>query len=248
MTSGESSDDNVNRQVYLHKYLPPLAAVLLIALFARLGFWQLDRAAEKIAMQQAFDQPEAFQPIDAIERPDKFEPLTASGRYDADHQVLIDNAIVANRLGYFVITPLDTDSGTVLVNRGWVPKDGAVRPDVVVATTTRTVHGKSSSLPQVGIRPGPGFVGQQTWPRIAVWPTLDEVAQQLGRDVLPFVLLLEPDDTDGYVRQWRPQQAGPSKHYGYAFQWFAMASAVAGLLIWQLRRNRKTDDHRKTDQ
>ena len=56
-------------------------------------------------------------------------------------------------------------------------------------------------------------------------PTLDELSAELGQELLPFILLLSPEDDDGYVRLWQPRDSGPGMHYGYAFQWFAMAAA-----------------------
>ena len=73
-------------------------------------------------------------------------------------------------------------------------------------------------------------------------PTIDEVADQLGEDVLPFVLLLDADEEYGFTRAWQPRQSGASTHYGYAVQWFAMAAAVLAILAWHFRhgiRNRE---------
>jgi len=33
-----------------------------------------------------------------------------------------------------------------------------------------------------------------------------------------------------------PTGLGPDKHFGYAFQWFAMGAMLAGLLIWNYRK------------
>ena len=51
-----------------------------------------------------------------------------------------------------------------------------------------------------------------------------------------FALLLDPEDEDGFLRQWEPDQSGAMTHYGYAFQWFAMALAVIGIAFWQYRK------------
>jgi len=37
---------------------------------------------------------------------------------------------------------------------------------------------------------------------------------------------------DGLVRQWPQSAAGVHKHYGYAFQWFALATLILGLYAW----------------
>ncbi len=93
-------------------------------------------------------------------------------------------------------------------------------------------------MPRVGIRSGEAFEGAGDWPKKAMYPTLDDLSAELDQDVLPFILLLHPETDDGFVRRWQPTGSGPSMHYGYAFQWFAMAAAVLVILGWQLRKRR----------
>mgnify|MGYP000287747715 FL=1 len=51
-----------------------------------------------------------------------------------------------------------------------------------------------------------------------------------------FVLLMDPDEDNGFVRQWVPEKMGPGRHYAYALQWFAMGIVLAGLLLWNYRK------------
>jgi surfeit locus 1 family protein len=37
---------------------------------------------------------------------------------------------------------------------------------------------------------------------------------------------------DGLLRQWPPPAADVHKHYGYAFQWFALSALVLVLYVW----------------
>jgi len=51
----------------------------------------------------------------------------------------------------------------------------------------------------------------------------------------PFSQVVE----DGLLRQWSLPALDVQKHYGYAFQWFAMCALIAGLYVWfQLVRPR----------
>jgi surfeit locus 1 family protein len=44
---------------------------------------------------------------------------------------------------------------------------------------------------------------------------------------------------DGLLRQWPRPAVDVQKHYGYAFQWFALGALMAGLYVWfQLVRPR----------
>jgi surfeit locus 1 family protein len=232
-------------RIVVYRWLPPLAAIGLIALFVSLASWQLDRAAQKKAQSALFDDAAPFREFDASEAYRPYERVRTSGRYVSDRQVLIDNIVQGGRLGYFVITPLELSPGTplLLVNRGWVPRpeQGTALPAIAVDGRTRRIAGRIGHLPRVALRPGQAILEGQDWPRLAVYPRQEDVAASLQRTLLPPVLLLEPQDADGYVRDWRPEEKGPMMHYGYAFQWSALAVTVLVILIVQLRRRNRRD-------
>jgi len=221
---------------------PPIAAVLLAALFVSLGFWQLDRAAEKLAMQALFDDDASYVPLVDNMQVKDFQRVSVSGRFLGDRQFLLDNMISNGRVGYYAITAFEyaADKPLLIVNRGWIAgtADRAVRPQIPVSGDETEIRGRIGSLPRVGIRPGKAFADAGSWPRVATYPELSDLSQALGREVLPFVLLLDPDDAQPLLRQWQPRVQGPMMHYGYAFQWFAMAVAVLGIMIWQTRKKR----------
>ena len=227
------------------RVLPPLAGIVLVLAFARLGFWQLDRAQEKIALQHAFNNPHYVQVAEDLE-PVHFQAIQSRGRYLDSRQILIENSILDSALGYYVITPFEFDTAgpLLLVNRGWIARKttGSGAPVIAVADTTRLVRGKSGTLPRVGIRPGEAFIDHSQWPRMGVWPTLDEAAIELEREVLPYVLLLDAEEDGGYTRRWKPPDSSTSTHYGYAFQWFAMALALFVLLVWNLKKGASSNE------
>lgn len=231
--------------------LPPLAGLLLVFLFTNLGFWQLDRGEEKRALEKAFTSPGKRLTIAEGLEPDLYQPLRVTGRYLGERQFLIDNSILGGRLGYFVITPLEfsTEAPLLLVNRGWFekkPGNESFAPLAIHgdehATGEILVTGRAGRLPRVGIRAGEPFQKQKGWPKVANWPTLDELANALDREVLPFVLLADPQPATGLVREWRPQQAGPARHIGYAVQWFALALTVIVIGVLMYIKKRKRDE------
>jgi surfeit locus 1 family protein len=171
-----------------------------------------------------------------------YQRLRATGHYDTDRQVLLENIIVNSRYGYYVITPLYgmDDEPVLLVNRGWLEKS-AGPPDATrleVPAGRIEVRGRAGSLPRAGMKMGDAFTPGQRWPKTAVYPSLDEVAVELGRAVQPFVLLMDHEEQHGFYRHWVPTEFGPGKHFGYALQWFAMGVVLAGLLIWNYRKKR----------
>lgn len=230
-----------DKQKFIKRIIPPLVGIVLVLLFMRLGFWQLDRAKEKIALQQSFDSPPRYVQVHEDLRPKRFVAIESRGQFLGDRQILIENAILDGALGYYVITPFEFDAygPLLLVNRGWVRRSAGNQelPDIALDATAGLIRGKAGALPRVGIRPGEAFTDHSSWPRVGVWPTADEIALEIERDVLPYVLLLNADEESGFVRQWKPPQTGTSTHYGYAFQWFAMALALFGLMVWNFRKS-----------
>ena len=226
----------------LPSWLPLVVGALLVAQFAGLGAWQVSRGFEKRASQAAFRDETGFAAWrDGMEiRP--YQRLRATGLYDGAHQLLLENIIVNSRYGYYVITPLlvADDEPVLLINRGWVEKTGtAFDTSLLTLPEGRTtVRGRAGSLPRAGYKMGEAVEETSTWPKRAVYPSSEEVAAVLGRDVQQFVLLMDHEEQHGFYRHWVPTEFGPGKHFGYALQWFAMAAVLSGLLIWNYRKKR----------
>lgn len=241
-------EDLLKNELFL-RWFPLGAALVFASLFVSLGFWQLDRAAEKNALLESFETGAGVNYIEpnAFESLAEFDRIQVFGRYRSDKQVLIENILLDGRLGYYVITPFEpsTNDPLLLVNRGWIPKpqhpDDEV--DLDVPEEFITVRGLVGHLPRVAIRPGEAFAVHGDWPRAALYPTFEEVATELDTTVLPIALLLAADADNGFVRRWQPNISGPMTNYSYAFQWFAMAAAVVLLVGWHTRkrwRNERT--------
>jgi len=225
-------EDLLKNETFL-RWFPSAAGLVFISVFISLGFWQLDRAMEKKTMLSLFESDAVFlEPADfgALE---DFDRIRVFGRYRDDRQILIDNIPRDGQLGYYVITPFEpaTSDELLLINRGWLPKSADV--DLGIDDKSRTVRGLAGHLPRVAIRPGEAFMEHDGWPRVGLYPSLTEVAAELGAEVLPTVLLLHPQADEGFIRRWEPDVSGPMTHYSYAFQWFAMAMTVAGIAGWQ---------------
>ena len=226
--------------------MPYAVGALLVVQFAGLGVWQVSRALEKRAEQEAYEGQTGFTPFVSGMDVRPYQKLEAEGVFDARHQFLLDNIILNSRYGHYVLTPLvySDDEAVLIVNRGWIERTSSEPyPAAIELDRSRlTVRGRVGSLPRAGYRMGISIESPTTWPQHAVYPTLDELAASLGREVQPFVLLMDPDDDFGLVRHWVPEEMGPGRHYAYAFQWFAMGAVLAGLLAWNFRKRESRHD------
>lgn len=234
-------------------FRPPWWGTLLYlggcALFLSLGAWQLGRMQEKRALLAAFAargaEPPRRGPIsDADARRLRFARLRVHGRYDSEHQVLLDSIVRAGRPGYYVLTPLRHGDEAVLVNRGWLPASAdrsAGLPPLAVGDGPRDVTGRIERLPAPGLRlaaapPDPAAA----WPRRLLYPTAAELAAQIGYPVHDYQLLLDPAAPDGFLRDWQPAVGfGPMRHLAYAVQWFGFALAATVIyLLLNLKRHK----------
>jgi len=229
-----------SRQKSTRGWLPYALGAVLVAQFIGLGVWQVGRAQEKRATQQAFERQTGVTRFvhGMVVKP--FQQLSAEGVFDAGRQFLLDNIVLGGRNGHYVLTPLvySPDEPALIVNRGWVERsaDGVDPAALALPGGRVTVRGRAGALPRPGYRMGAAFGPSAGWPRHAVYPTLDELAAVLGDAVQPFVLLLAPGEDYGLLRRWEPAEIGPGRHYAYAFQWFAMAVVLAALLAWNFRK------------
>jgi len=222
------------------------AAVASVLLTARLGVWQLDRAAQKEAMGAAIAARAHAGEVDTagLARDEAtavlqhWKPVQLQGRWLAERTVFLDNRQMGGRPGFFVVTPLLLAPGdAVLVQRGWVPRDAEQRtrlPAVPTPGGTVQVSGRIAPPPSrlFAFAPdAPGTIRQNL--------DLDAFSKEIGIPLRPLSVQQGPGPQDGLQRDWPQPAVDVSKHYGYAFQWFALATLIAGLYVWfQLLRPR----------
>ena len=237
----------VGNRTFEPRLFTTLLAIGLFAMLVSLGRWQLHRAAEKRALYDSFAVAHvSAQPIDLRSaKVPRYSRVLAVGSFDETRQILIDNMVEGDRAGYFVITPFALQGGGwVLVNRGWVPlgPSRAARPAIPVAGNTRLVRGRADHMPSPGIQMGTKAALVAPYPVVAGFPSRLEIAQLLGESSwtrATDLVLLDPGEPDGYVRNWSAPGFPPMRHIGYAVQWFALALTLAVIyVVTNLRRSR----------
>jgi len=212
-----------------------LVVLVLGAVCIRLGLWQLDRRAERLADNDRITANLAAAPvaIDTLVTPGVVVPEThewrlvsVTGRYDADAQILVRYQYRDQDRGVDIVTPLVTDTGVaVLVERGWLLGDsptpekipappsgpvtvtGWLQPDSGAGdSATRPEQGQVRAVASTGIGPTLGY---------PTYPGYVALTQQS-----PPAVGLEPAELPEL-------DSGP--HFFYGLQWFFFAGlAVLG--------------------
>lgn len=223
-----------------------VAALAGSALTARLGVWQLDRAAQKSALAEAIESRGRLPalPADALAttpsaaESQHWRKVRLRGRWLARYTVWLDNRQMDGRPGFFVVTPLLLGpNDAVLVQRGWGPRDPRER------TTLPPLDTPSGEVEVQGlIAPPPARLFEfQHGGSGPIRQNLDlvESSREIGIKLRPLSIWQTGGAADGLLRHWQRPAVDVSMHYGYALQWFALCALIAGLYVWfQLIRPR----------
>jgi len=214
-----------------------------VAITFSLGLWQLDRASEKTALQDARTQQAAKEALDGRTLSGAPEGvagrsalihrrLVVTGRWLPNHTVYLENRQMNAKPGFFVLTPLQIEgTGEVLVvQRGWALRsftDRAALPPVQTPEGMVQVQGNLAPWPSRLY----DFGGAETGP---IRQNLDLTAyrQETSLKVLEVTLLQSGEASEGLLREWPVVASGVAKHHGYAFQWFGLSGLIALLYVW----------------
>lgn len=212
---------------------PTLAAAAGIALMLSLGNWQLNRAQEKIDLKARIDERAkgpainmSAAPLDAQDV--QLRRVEARGSFDPKYAVFIDNRVWHGVAGYQVVMPLRLGDGDryVLVNRGWVAgtPDRNRLPEVKTPAEPVVIRGMALVPSKRFLELSGKTVEGRVWENL----TIERYRQSMPIAIQPFVIQEDREGApdDGLVREWDPPDLGIDRHYGYAFQWFALAVTI----------------------
>ncbi len=242
------------------KIAAALCAVLLFAVFAALGTWQVERRSWKHALiarvaervhapAVAAPGPDRWARINAAD--DEYHRVTVTGRL-LHSQAARVRAVTRLGSGYWVLTPLRrTDGSMVWVNRGFVPETARSSPPPADDAAPVTVTGLLRLT-----EPGGGFLRRND-PAADRWFSRDVAALAAARGLAgaaPYFIDADaatpPTDgpPDGSNGKGDAPVGGltvidfPDNHLVYALTWYALALMVAGV-PWVIRRQRRRSAH-----
>lgn len=204
-----------------------------------LGFWQVDRLAEKEGQLAEIESRISADPVSlpqqVDEYRDKYLPVTATGEMvPGEIHVLVSVKQVG--AGYRIIQAFSTGDRTILVDRGFVP------------TTAKQSGRLTGSMEVTGNLHWPDEIDSYTpEPDIDdnIWFARDVPALAAALEAEP-VLLIARSQTDPNVTPLPVDTAGiPNDHLQYAITWFGLAlvwAAMTGYFLWRNRANSESDE------
>lgn len=215
------------------------AAAVGVAATIALGFWQWGRGAQKTALQEAIDARAQAAPVAASEllaHPDDaallHRPVVLRGEWLPAYTVFLDNRQMNGAPGFYVVTPLRIagSQAVVLVQRGWAPRNFEQRTALpAVRTPPGTVEVAGHLAP-----PPAKLYAFSAEEKGTIRQNLDlaRFRAETGLPLLPLSVQQAGAASEGLQRQWPRAGSGAERNYGYAFQWWAIATLIAVLYVW----------------
>ncbi|MCX4744958.1 SURF1 family protein [Kitasatospora sp. NBC_01287] len=228
-----------------------------------LGQWQYHRYEQTNRQNGTTAAAMAAQPVamDAVSRPggtvptsETYRTVTATGHYDPAHEFVVRQRTDASgdAIGYYVVTPLVTASGeVVLVNRGWVASgsDASTYPTVPPAPTGQlTATGrlrpdetaKSTGIRERGGLPDRQFMlinsGEQTT-RLSQPVVAGYLELTATTPATPAADQAELVPSPSVTNTGDDAVVGKGVHLPYAIQWWLFAALIPAGWVVLLRRD-----------
>lgn len=226
-----------------YRFSPGLLVTILTLVLAyimfSLGQWQISRAQYKDNLQQKIAERQHKAPIGYNELPYEetdrvFLPVAFRGIYDSSHTIFFDNRIVDGVVGYDVFSPLRLENqAVVLVNRGFIEqgKSRMELPSVNTPPDIVNIRGLMEKPPAKGLVLSEDLHQGKQWPAVLQYIDIAEIEAKLGYQLMDMIVRLDENEA-GALKYHQPViNLDSAKNNGYAFQWFAMMSALLSLYL-----------------
>lgn len=210
----------------------------MMVLFVRLGFWQLDRHAQKREYNTLLAERWRQEPFDLNQQalPDdlsalEYRRVTASGYFDYANQLVLKSQVYRDAPGIVLVTPfVFADGRAILVARGWAPGEYSAPqrwPELEEPAGAPMIGLiRPSQAPPNGDASTPPATPQTEWYRIDIPAIQAQVPYRLA----PAWIQQLPEEgrpLDRLPVREEPLTLDEGNHLSYAVQWFAFA-VIAG--------------------
>ncbi|CAL8576192.1 surf-like protein [Xanthoria parietina] len=237
-----------------------ILALIPITAFA-LGTWQVFRLGWKTELIARFEDRLIKPPLPLPPRIDPeaikdfdYRKVYTTGHLCHEQEMLIGPRIHDGNDGFLVVTPLKRGDGgsTVLVNRGWIPRNKKAQAD------------RGDGLPQ-GLVTVEGLL-REPWQKNMFtpnnrpdlgqfyFPDVKQMAELTGSEAVWIEETMSPDLLKAYDREakgvpiGRPAEVNlRNNHSQYIFTWYALSAATT-IMLWMVVRKPPSEVARRIRQ
>ncbi len=224
----------------------------LVVLFTRLGFWQLERSAEKSKLLQANQLMSEKSAIELTTQNyswlSDYQPVQIEAKSINTMVVYMANESLSGQDGYHIYSAVEIPGiqKIVWINRGWVKAlpDRRYLPEIEPVPSTWRIKGQayySKGEPLLFEKALIQISENQWLIQGRDYNLLSSILRERKNDALPYIIRLSPDAEYGFERQWEVVSMSPEKHTAYAVQWFALAIAL--VIVFFVVALKKEESH-----
>ena len=194
-----------------------------------LGSWQVSRGIDKTDIVEKHYMNKSLHVINekemSVMNKDnlKYRTVNLYGEFGQE-SYLLDNRLYRQEAGYEVFTTFETSENSLfLINRGWISKeDFNYDEDILLKEKGISIQGLLSPFTRFGLN----LVDESyedTWPKLVQQIDYEAAKKDLGSNINNSVIQLSAGSSGALEPIWKPVDLKPSRHYGYALQWFGLA-------------------------
>ena len=203
-----------------------------------LGSWQVSRGIDKTDIVEKHYMNKSLPVINekemSVMNEDnlKYRTVNLYGEFGQE-SYLLDNRLYRQEAGYEVFTTFETSENSVfLINRGWISKEGFnYDEDILLKEKGISIQGLLSPFTRFGLN----LVNESyedTWPKLVQQIDYEAAKKDLGSNINNSVIQLSAGSSGALEPIWKPVDLKPSRHYGYALQWFGLAAVLISSFLY----------------
>ena len=201
--------------------------VFFFPILIYLGSWQVMRGLEKKDIVSQHYENKSLPVINEKEMTTLnsesliYRTVNLEGEYQSESYIL-DNRLYRQEAGYEIFTAFETsEKNLFLINRGWVSKED-YENGTEEAEGKVTIQGVLSPFKRFGLN----LVDQKYldgWPKLVQQVDYETTKNDIGNSINKSVIQLSAASAGAFEPIWKPVDLKPSRHFGYALQWFGLA-------------------------
>ena len=212
--------------------------VFFFPILIYLGSWQVSRGIEKQVIVDRHFSNKSLPTIDEIELDGleknfkEYRSIRLNGTYENETYIL-DNRLYRQEAGYEIFTKFKTVRDNIfLVNRGWISKENFnYSEEVAIHNEIVSAQGIISPFKRFGLDLT-SAESENYWPKYVQELDYSKAKSDLGPSLNSFVLQLSAGSVGSLEPIWKPTEVKPSRHYGYAVQWFGLALVLISSFVY----------------
>ena len=202
--------------------------IFFFPILLALGSWQVNRGYEKQETWKLHNLQKSLPVVSELEilgmntKEAIYRTVFWEGEFGTETYFL-DNRLYRQEAGYEVFTIFrTTGNNSYLVNRGWISKNNIELMKSIKESKRSTIEGIYSPFRRFGLDLSDA-VTSFGWPKTVQELDFDTATLDLDPALQRAVIQLSASSENAFEPIWQPAEFNPSRHFGYAVQWFGLA-------------------------